>query len=133
MGGVGVRHWKSRLKALQKCSWSDFTVCHPFVSCSNYDRLSSVLNFWFLLLLLFFLIVACSVGTSYSQKYSTCTWCSRGTYQDEEGQLRCKPCGEGKTTDEFGADSGDKCFVEKGSRLLHLISFPSVFNLWACT
>lgn len=36
--------------------------------------------------------VACSLATYYSISSGTCQPCPPGTYQDEEGQLDCKPC-----------------------------------------
>jgi len=57
--------------------------------------------------------VACSVGSFYWLELSFCSACSRGTYQDEEGQLSCKPCGEGKTTYFPGAASSEDCFLKR--------------------
>ena len=62
---------------------------------------------------IFFLIVACPVGSFYHQEFSNCTLCSRGTYQDEEGQLSCKTCSKGKTTQGHGAGSSKECDVDK--------------------
>ncbi|XP_068689881.1 uncharacterized protein [Montipora foliosa] len=64
--------------------------------------------------------VACPVGTFNNisrvvnkQESSSCTPCSRGTYQDEEGQRNCKPCDKGKTTQSLGASLRQDCSVDK--------------------
>lgn len=36
--------------------------------------------------------VSCSVGTYHDTTNNGCKLCPRGTYQDKEGQLSCKPC-----------------------------------------
>ncbi|XP_068737640.1 uncharacterized protein [Montipora capricornis] len=53
--------------------------------------------------------VACPVGTFHQLSPSSCISCSRGNYQDEEGQLSCKPCGKGHTTSAGGASSITLC------------------------
>ncbi|XP_015761109.1 PREDICTED: sushi, von Willebrand factor type A, EGF and pentraxin domain-containing protein 1-like isoform X1 [Acropora digitifera] len=66
--------------------------------------------------------VACPVGTFNNisrlvnkQESSTCFPCSRGTYQDEEGQRNCKPCGNGTTTLSMGASLRKNCSVDKNT------------------
>ncbi|XP_067016111.1 uncharacterized protein [Acropora muricata] len=66
--------------------------------------------------------VACPVGTFnnisrvvITQEVSFCIPCSRGTYQDEEGQPNCKPCDVGKTTQTLGATLRQDCSVDKAT------------------
>ena len=63
-----------------------------------------------------FSTVACPIGTFNNisrlinkQESSTCTPCSQGTYQDEEGQQSCKSCADGKTTSSRGAILSKDC------------------------
>ena len=58
-------------------------------------------------------IVACPAGTFFHQESSSCTACSKGTYQDKEGQSSCKPCSDGETTDKKGAESANDCEPSK--------------------
>ena len=58
-------------------------------------------------------IVACPAGTFFHQESSSCTACSKGTYQDKEGQSSCKPCSDEKTTDKKGAESANDCEPSK--------------------
>ena len=58
-------------------------------------------------------IVACPAGTFFHQESSSCTACSKGTYQDKEGQSSCKPCSDEKTTDKKGAEAANDCEPSK--------------------
>ncbi|XP_035664408.1 sushi, von Willebrand factor type A, EGF and pentraxin domain-containing protein 1-like [Branchiostoma floridae] len=57
-----------------------------------------------------FYCVPCPVGTSFSN--GKCMQCNNGTYQNETGQVYCKPCPPGLTTEGFGAFEEDDCIVE---------------------
>ncbi|XP_063042299.1 sushi, von Willebrand factor type A, EGF and pentraxin domain-containing protein 1 isoform X3 [Engraulis encrasicolus] len=42
--------------------------------------------------------VQCPLGTYFSLEYGECESCWIGSYQDEEGQMECKPCPDGFST-----------------------------------
>ncbi|XP_041364224.1 uncharacterized protein LOC121379643 [Gigantopelta aegis] len=51
----------------------------------------------------------CTVGYYYNTAAGECRPCLKGDYQDEAGQLRCKSCPVGTTTENEGADSVRLC------------------------
>ncbi|CAH1795056.1 unnamed protein product [Owenia fusiformis] len=51
----------------------------------------------------------CSPGNYYSYATEKCEQCATGYYQNEAGQLRCKPCGTGATTLSTGATAESQC------------------------
>ncbi|XP_067886734.1 sushi, von Willebrand factor type A, EGF and pentraxin domain-containing protein 1 isoform X1 [Heterodontus francisci] len=53
--------------------------------------------------------VNCPVGTYYSLEHSTCESCWIGAYQDQEGQLECKMCPTGTSTEYMHGRSTDDC------------------------
>ena len=53
--------------------------------------------------------VNCPLGTYYSLEHSVCESCLMGSYQDEEGQLECKPCPTGTYTEYLHSRSGSEC------------------------
>ncbi|KAM4876293.1 sushi, von Willebrand factor type A, EGF and pentraxin domain-containing protein 1 [Thomomys bottae] len=53
--------------------------------------------------------VNCPLGTYYSLEHSACESCGIGSYQDEEGQLRCKPCPPGTRTEYLHSRSISEC------------------------
>ncbi|XP_076035426.1 sushi, von Willebrand factor type A, EGF and pentraxin domain-containing protein uif [Oratosquilla oratoria] len=57
--------------------------------------------------------VMCAKGTSYDQETKTCIDCDLGTYQDELGQVTCKPCpqraGRQGVTKTKGAKDVEEC------------------------
>lgn len=57
----------------------------------------------------FIYTVNCPPGT-YGDANGHCTPCPIKTYQHEQGQTKCIPCGYGFTTRRKGAISPDECF-----------------------
>ncbi|KAL3108455.1 hypothetical protein niasHT_015377 [Heterodera trifolii] len=55
----------------------------------------------------------CPKGTSFVN--NSCVECPLGTYQDKEGQIRCKQCPEGTYTLQYGALSNDSCLALCGN------------------
>ncbi|KAF4019587.1 hypothetical protein G4228_011363 [Cervus hanglu yarkandensis] len=55
--------------------------------------------------------VNCPLGTYYSLEHSVCESCLMGSYQDEEGQLECKPCPTGTYTEYLHSRSSSECKV----------------------
>ncbi|XP_043572153.1 sushi, von Willebrand factor type A, EGF and pentraxin domain-containing protein 1 isoform X1 [Chiloscyllium plagiosum] len=53
--------------------------------------------------------VNCPVGTYYSLEHHACESCWIGSYQDEEGQLECKMCPPGTSTEYLHGRSTDEC------------------------
>uniref|UniRef100_A0A8C2PBT7 Sushi, von Willebrand factor type A, EGF and pentraxin domain containing 1 n=1 Tax=Capra hircus TaxID=9925 RepID=A0A8C2PBT7_CAPHI len=53
--------------------------------------------------------VNCPLGTYYSLEHSVCESCLMGSYQDEEGQLECKPCPTGTYTEYLHSRSSSEC------------------------
>ncbi|GCC29611.1 hypothetical protein chiPu_0008054 [Chiloscyllium punctatum] len=53
--------------------------------------------------------VNCPVGTYYSLEHRACESCWLGSYQDEEGQLECKMCPPGTSTEYLHGRSTDEC------------------------
>ncbi|XP_042551824.1 sushi, von Willebrand factor type A, EGF and pentraxin domain-containing protein 1 [Dipodomys spectabilis] len=53
--------------------------------------------------------VNCPLGTHYSLEHSACESCGIGSYQDEEGQLRCKPCPPGTRTEYLHSRGISEC------------------------
>uniref|UniRef100_H3AD23 Sushi, von Willebrand factor type A, EGF and pentraxin domain containing 1 n=1 Tax=Latimeria chalumnae TaxID=7897 RepID=H3AD23_LATCH len=53
--------------------------------------------------------VNCPVGTYYSLEHSTCESCWIGSYQDEEGQMECKHCPPGTSTEYIHSRSASEC------------------------
>ncbi|XP_005095363.1 uncharacterized protein LOC101864054 [Aplysia californica] len=51
----------------------------------------------------------CKPGSFYKRSDAKCVECSRGTYQDVAGQLDCKVCPEGQTTQAPGATHSTAC------------------------
>nr|XP_045229548.1 sushi, von Willebrand factor type A, EGF and pentraxin domain-containing protein 1 [Macaca fascicularis] len=53
--------------------------------------------------------VNCPLGTYYSLEHFTCESCRIGSYQDEEGQLECKPCPSGMYTEYIHSRNISDC------------------------
>ncbi|XP_067839671.1 sushi, von Willebrand factor type A, EGF and pentraxin domain-containing protein 1 [Heptranchias perlo] len=53
--------------------------------------------------------VSCPVGTYYSLEHSACESCWIGAYQDQEGQLECKMCPTGTSTEYMHGRSTNEC------------------------
>ncbi|XP_060579836.1 uncharacterized protein LOC132736665 isoform X2 [Ruditapes philippinarum] len=51
----------------------------------------------------------CMPGTYSPDKFETCSTCSHGYYQDENGQTTCKQCPDGKTTVSTNSSSRRDC------------------------
>ena len=54
------------------------------------------------------LSVACPVGTYHNASLDVCQYCSRGSYQDLEGQRYCFMCRPGQTSPD-GATHKTQC------------------------
>ena len=65
--------------------------------------------------------VACPEGTFYQMKILKCIPCPQGSYQDDEGRLFCKRCGEGKTTRGLGSREKDDCVINRGNKTLCIL------------
>ncbi|KAJ8792661.1 hypothetical protein J1605_019880 [Eschrichtius robustus] len=63
--------------------------------------------------------VNCPLGTYYSLENSVCESCLMGSYQDEEGQLECKPCPTGTYTEYLHSRSSSEC---KGRGLVLILT-----------
>lgn len=59
--------------------------------------------------------IECSLGTYYDENSQQCVNCKEGYYQNEIGQLECKPCptiaGKQGVTATDGARSSNECKV----------------------
>ncbi|XP_072179387.1 complement receptor type 1-like [Diadema setosum] len=58
--------------------------------------------------------VACPAGHFFRSNSGNgeCLPCEKGTYQDQQAQTECKPCGDGRGTIEEGARSSSQCVGE---------------------
>ena len=54
----------------------------------------------------------CTAGYHFDTGAGECRACLKGYYQDERGQLRCKSCPVGTTTENEGANSVELCASE---------------------
>lgn len=57
--------------------------------------------------------VECPYGTFWSN--GLCVMCSKGTYQDASGQMQCKTCPEGFTTNYIASTNETECNIEQAT------------------
>ena len=68
-------------------------------------------------------LAPCAPGTYYDEMTTNCTKCTLGMYQDEAGQIACKPCPNDTYTYSDGAASVDLCFGETIVRMKNKSAF----------
>ena len=74
--------------------------------------------------------VQCPLGTYFSLEYGECESCWIGSFQDEEGQMECKPCPAGFSSAYLHSRSQAECKGELGSRShTHTLVFGSHSSL----